>query len=135
MDFILRLVLAILGTFSLFYLSWLIYLLRSNPWALWKMNNHRYVCVTGKPVTLLHRFHQKLTYLKILMIVFATCFAAYQMAYWCLGWMPDDWGKDDEFGDWLTFRSSLSGIFSIYGGLFFLEGVGRGVSGRVAKDT
>ena len=57
------------------------------------------------------------------------------MSYWCLGWMPDDWGKDDAFGDWLTFRSSLSGIFSIYGGLFFLEGVGRGVSGRVAKDT
>ena len=57
------------------------------------------------------------------------------MAYWCLGWMPDDWGKDDAFVDWLTFRSSLSGIFSIYGGLFFLEGVGRGVSGRVAKDT
>ena len=57
------------------------------------------------------------------------------MSYWCLGWMPDDWGKDGEYGDWLTFRSSLSGIFSIYGGLFFLEGVGRGVSGRVAKDT
>ena len=69
-------------------------------------------CLTGSIKNLLIK--------KILMIVFATCFAAYQMAYWCLGWMPDDWGKDDEFGDWLTFRSSLSGIFSIYGGLFFL---------------
>ena len=46
-----------------------------------------------------------------------------------------DWGKDGENGDWVTFRSSLSVIFSIYGGLFLLEGVGRGISGRVAKDT
>ena len=135
MDLILRLVLAILGTCILLYLNWLIYLLRSHPWALWKMNNHRYFSVTGKPVTLLDKFHQKLTYLKIVMIIFAACFAAYQMAYWCLGWMPDYWGKQDEYADWVTFRSSLSVIFSIYGGLFFLEGVGRGVSGRVAKDT
>ena len=49
--------------------------------------------------------------------------------------MPDDWGKDGEYGDWITFRSSLSVVFSIYGGLFFLEGVSRGVSGRVTKDT
>ena len=135
MDLILRLVLAILGTCILLYLRWLIYLLRSHPWALWKMNNHRYFSASGKPVTLRDKFHEKLTYLKIFMIIFAACFASYQIAYWCLGWVPDDWGKYDEYGDWVTFRSSLSVIFSICGGLFFLEGVGRGVSGRVAKDT
>ena len=121
MDLILRLVLAILGTCILLYLNWLISLLRSHPWALWKMNNHRYFSVTSKPVALLDKFHQKLTYLKIVMIIFAACFAAYQMACWCLGWMPDYWGKQDEYADWVTFRSSLSVIFSIYGGLFFLK--------------
>ena len=135
MDLILRLVLAILGTCILLYLNWLIYLLHSHPWALWKINNHRYFSASGNPVTLLDKVHQKLTYLKIVMISSCACFAAYQIAYWCLGWIPDDWGKVDEYGDWVTFRSSLSVIFSIYGGLFFLEGVGRGVSGRVAKDT
>lgn len=127
MDLIARLILAILGTCILLYLGWVIYLLRSHPRAL--------LFVTSKPVTLLDKFHQKLTYLKIVIISFAACFAAYQVAYLCLSWMPDDWGKDGEYGDWVTFRSSLSVIFSIYGGLFFLEGVGRGISGRVAKDT
>ena len=70
MDLILRLVLAILGTCILLYLSWLIYLLRSHPWALWKMNNHRYFSASGKPVTLRDKFHEKLTYLKIFMIIF-----------------------------------------------------------------
>ena len=127
MDLIARLILAILGTCILLYLGWVIYLLRSHPRAL--------LFVTSKPVTLLDKFYQKLAYLKIAIISFAACFAAYQMAYLCLGWMPDDWGKDGENGDWVTFRSSLSVIFSIYGGLFLLEGVGRGISGRVAKDT
>jgi hypothetical protein len=137
MDWILRLVLGILGTGILLYLSWFLYLLHSDPWALWKMNklNGYSSSVTGKPITLSEKAHDKLKYVKFGIIIIAACFSAYHVAYWCLGWMPDDWVKRNEDGDWVTVRSSLSIVFSVCGGLFLAAGVGRGVNGRVAEDT
>jgi hypothetical protein len=136
MDWILRLVLGILGTGILLYLSWFLYLLYSDPWALWKMNElNGYSSVTGKPFTLSDKAHDKLKYVKICIFITAACISAYHVAHWCLGWMPDDWGKRNEDGDWVTVRSTLSWIFSLYGGLFLAAGVGRGINGRVAEDT
>jgi hypothetical protein len=136
MDWTLRLVLGILGTGILLYLSWFLYLLHSDPWALWKMNKlNAYNSADGKPYTLREKAHDKLKYVKFGILVFVSCFAAYHVAYLCLGWMPDDWIKRTEDGDWVTIRRSLSGVLSILGGLYFAEGVGRGVNGRVAEDT
>jgi hypothetical protein len=136
MDWLLRLVLGIVGTSILLYLSWFLHLLHSKPWVLWKMNElNGYNSANGEPFTLREKVHDKLKYVKFGILVFASCFAAYHVVYLCLGWIPDDWVKRTEDGDWVTVRSSLSGVLSRLGGLFLAEGVGRGVNGRVAADA
>ena len=63
-----------------------------------------------------------------------SCFAMYQVSFFFLGWMPSDWVKLDEYGEWVTVQSSLSGVFSMYLGFFLFQGVHKGVIARVEAD-
>ncbi len=75
----------------------------------------------------------KLNAAKVVLLIIILGFSMYQISFWFLGWMPNDWGKLDD-GEWITLRKSFSTIFAIYGGLFLAEGIAGGISATVEAD-
>ena len=131
-----RIVLGVAGTSLLVYSSWLLYLLFARPWELLKMFDLK--SYTGSGVysgSRKEHLHEKLMYAKLLFIFILGFLAMYQLADWCLGWMPDDWFKRNQEGEWVTIRSSISVTFCSCAGPALLYGIGRGVLSRVFVDV
>ena len=88
MDIFWQIVFGILGTGVFLYLGWFILLLNTSPQTLLEMNN-------PKKTT----WHNILVGAQFLLLGSLAIGATYGVVYWCLGWMPDDWGRVDEYGE------------------------------------
>tara|TARA_R110002110_G_scaffold376568_1_gene586434 strand:- start:7029 stop:7655 length:627 start_codon:yes stop_codon:yes gene_type:complete len=126
MDLPWRIVFGLLGTGVLAYVGWFIFLLNTEPRAVWEMNN-----LTGSGRT---TWRERFSGGKLVLIFLLTCFAAFEVAYWLLAWVPENWGKVDEYGEWEPARRGMSVAFAIIGGFFLSNAVGRGIKARLLAD-
>jgi hypothetical protein len=129
-----KVALAAAGTWLMVYLIIFLFLLVQRPWAIWKLDRFEYHPSTVSPssATWQERLHNNSKAVKIFILLGACCFAAYQLAYWCLWWVSDDLGGLSE-DEWAITRVALSIGFALYGGVSLASGVGKGVEGRVSS--
>jgi hypothetical protein len=89
--------LGVLGTGTLIYFGWVIFLLDFRPIGLG----------LGEDTSLPHdptwrdRRRVTLGFAKVILLVIIACFSMYEVSYFLLGWMPDEWGRLDD-GVWAT---------------------------------
>ena len=117
--------LGILGTGTLIYFGWVIFLIGFRPISLGNEEGKLPYYPTWRD-----KMRVAPVYAKMILLVIIICFSMYEVSYFLLGWMPDDWGRLNN-GDWVTPRGNLSVLFGLIGGIFLAEGILKGVGGRI----
>tara|TARA_R110000803_G_scaffold98120_1_gene166280 strand:- start:30 stop:740 length:711 start_codon:yes stop_codon:yes gene_type:complete len=126
---------AILSTGALIYFGWFLFLILAKPYSIWRMNYRQYhTNIYGQQTTFSGHVHEKLIYLKYITFFIMEIVALYQLSMICLHWMPNDWMRRTEDGEWITMQSSISGVISFYGALILSSIIAKGIKARVAND-
>lgn len=136
MDWQWIIILGIAGTGSLLYTCLFVIFLNTDPDALLRLNRPNYAKARHRvESTFFDNVKDNWANIAQVIGLFAlSCFAMYQVSFFFLGWMPSDWGNLDEYGEWATVQSSLSGVFSMYLGFFLFQGVHKGILATVEAD-
>lgn len=111
-------VFGLMGFGALLFLCYSVFILYSYPYEYLKLNHE------SNDSNIFYR------YLMLFAPALALFFGLYQIAYFLLGWMPEDWGRLGEDG-YVTFRSSLATGFSSITGFFLLVSIHKGISAQV----
>lgn len=120
-------ILGISGSATILYLLYFIYLLRDHPRVIWNMN----IPASHYKIS----FQEKIDVFLLFLCAGFLIYGTYSIAFFLLGWMPDNWGGFDYDAEkWVTTRSSISFTIGIIGGGFFCSTIWQGIKGRLRTD-
>ena len=103
----LQIIVAMLSSAVLIYSCWFIFILITDPYRLVELNRSN----SGKGLK------DRIETTHLFTGIGLGILAMGSLAFSLLGWMPDNWGRVDEYGEWASYRYLLSYSFAITGGV------------------